>query len=300
MPASAFESVGIVLGPHDNAGVANSVHGVLGRAGVRVHHEPLGSLPAGLKDDYGSHAESEDAFGRDSDLICSIGGDGTMLNAIARYHGHHKPFTGINLGHIGFLADLSPDSIDSAFAALLQGCSCAESRMLLEVEILRDGDSIAGAVAANEVFFRNAKGVSMVFLDVFLNGRPVHTEVGDGLLVGTPTGSTAYNLSSGGPILAPGVDALVLCPICPNYLNSRPVVIDEKSLVEIRVSPGRPGSVLVGCDGQRELALEAGDVARVRKHPVEWTLLHPEDYEYFSLLRSKLNWGLGPLPMQEG
>ena len=293
MSAPCYQTVGIVLGPHENSSVVGRLHDLLSAKGIGIVHEAPERFQG--DSDWKRYCAStmEDFSGR-ADLICCVGGDGTMLDAIALYHPYQKPFTGINLGHLGFLIDLPPAAIDTDFASLLMGQSCSEKRALLEVELIRDSKVIDRETAVNEVVFRNSGGVSMINLDVIINDHPVHTESGDGLLVSTPTGSTAYNLSSGGPILEPCIDAIVLTPICPNYLNSRPVVIGSASVIKIQVPPSRRASILVGCDGQRELKLKEGDIAKISKHPLEWTLLHPQSYEYFSLLRSKLKWGLGP------
>ncbi len=293
MSVPRYQTVGIVLGPHDNSSVVGRLHDLLSAKGIGIVHEAPDRFQ-GDNDWKRYCASTAEDFSERADLICCVGGDGTMLDAIALYHPCQKPFTGINLGHLGFLIDLPPAAIDTDFMSLLMGQSCSENRTLLEVEIARDNKVTGREIAINEVFFRNSRGVSMINLDVIINGHPVHTESGDGLLVSTPTGSTAYNLSSGGPILEPCIDAIVLTPICPNYLNSRPVVIGSGSVIDIRVTQSKPASILVGCDGQRELNLKEGDIAKIKKHPLEWTLLHPQSYEYFSLLRSKLKWGLGP------
>ena len=295
MSQQDFHSVGLITSIHDNAKIVEKLRKVLAQNNKKLIFEADQAQKFSPASPNEIQATSQEDFATQSDIICIVGGDGTLLNAIARYHQFCKPFTGINLGHVGFLVDLAPAGIERSFLDILNGKSCREHRMLLDCTIIRGTQEIAKNIAVNEVSFRAGEGnVTMIYLDVFIDNKPVHTESGDGLLVCTPTGSTAYNLSNGGPILAPDIKAICLTPICPNYLNSRPVVIHPDCLVEIQVDSGQRSSVQQCCDGQSIHPLQEGDKIRIRQHATPWTLLHPDDYEYFSLLRSKLNWGLQP------
>ncbi|MBI5460725.1 MAG: NAD(+) kinase [Gammaproteobacteria bacterium] len=225
------------------------------------------------------------------DLVIVIGGDGTILNAGRSLAESGVPLVGVNLGRLGFLADVSPDLMADQLDQILAGEYAQEERALLHAIVQRDGETISSSDALNDVVVHKWDVARMIELEVCIDGHLLNTQRSDGLIVATPTGSTAYALSGGGPILHPSLDAIVLVPICPHSLNNRPIVINEASEVDIVVQDGDYTHAQVTCDGQVNFALLPGDRVRVRKKAQSLKLIHPPGYDYFEILRRKFGWG---------
>ncbi|HEY5666603.1 MAG TPA: NAD(+) kinase [Gammaproteobacteria bacterium] len=234
-------------------------------------------------------AESE--LGSSVDLLVAIGGDGNLLRATRLISGHAVPLIGINRGRLGFLTDVRPDRMLATIDSVLDGDYLAEERLMLKA-IIRDGeDEVRSLNALNDVVLqRTATGRILDFITT-VDGHYVNNHGGDGLIVATPTGSTAYALSCGGPILRPDVGALVMVPICPHTLSDRPLVIQSSSKIEVTIPPG--GAAEVTCDGEELASLDPRQTLEISAADEKLTLLHPQDYNYYELLRSKLNWGRG-------
>lgn len=224
-------------------------------------------------------------------LVVAVGGDGTMLYAARRAARAGVPLLGINRGRLGFLADVSPADMLTVLDPILAGEYASERRMLLEAGI-HDADGIrAAGLALNDVVIKRLDSGRMFEFQTFVDGRYVNTHGGDGFIVATPTGSTAYALSCGGPIVTPGLDALVLTPICPHTLSDRPVVIGGRSRTEIRLSEPDGDQAAASCDGEVIGQLGAGDVLRVAASADTLELIHPVGHDYYEVLRGKLHWG---------
>ena len=228
-----------------------------------------------------------------ADLVVAVGGDGTMLHAARMAATAGVPVLGVNRGRLGFLADIRPagmlESVDDALA----GQCTAESRMLLEATVQQEGRPLAAALALNDVAVAKHDTGRMLDLRTWVDGAYVNTHGGDGFIVSTSTGSTAYALSCGGPIVHPALAAIVLVPICPHTLSDRPIVVGADSVVELELS-GRPETrAQVVCDGIALCELEPGTRLRIARAAVSATLLHPPGHDYFRILRSKLHWGRG-------
>ena len=225
------------------------------------------------------------------DLAIVLGGDGTLL-AVARALGKRSvPLLGVNLGTLGFLADTASEELYVALEQVLAGGFAIESRMRLEVDVARDGRALGSYLALNDaVIVRNAVS-RLIDLETFADGAVVTTYHADGLIVATPTGSTAYSLSAGGPLLVPELEAILLTPISPHTLTQRPLVLPETYELEVRVQDTRGGEVRLTVDGQVGCALEQGDRVRVRRslHPVR--MLVPPGRNRFEGMRTKLRWG---------
>jgi NAD+ kinase len=228
----------------------------------------------------------------DADLIVAVGGDGTMLHAARMAAMADVPVLGINRGRLGFLADVGPEQMLQSVDDALAGRCHAERRMLLAAHILADGIGI-DALALNDVVVAKRETGRMVDVRTWVNGAYVNTHVGDGLIVATPTGSTAYALSCGGPILHPSLDAVVLVPVCPHTLSDRPIVVPAGSVVEIELADRFESRAQVVCDGIVLCDLDPGVRLRVERAKVSATLLHPPGHDYYRILRSKLHWGRG-------
>ncbi|MEE9570105.1 MAG: NAD(+)/NADH kinase, partial [Gammaproteobacteria bacterium] len=225
------------------------------------------------------------------DLMIAIGGDGTLLHAARGVAKHSVPLLGVNLGRLGFLTDISPEHMVQAIDAILSGDFVAESRLMLQAEIIAEGRSKAAMLALNDVALKTGQTGHMQDFTTFVDGEYVNTHGGDGLIVATATGSTAYALSCGGPIIHPNVDALVIVPICPHTLSDRPLVVKASSKIEVRVQPRFDNWPQVACDGDSLGEMGSDDTLRIHVAEETVQLLHPQDLSYYELLRSKLSWG---------
>ena len=228
-----------------------------------------------------------------ADVIVAIGGDGTMLHAARRVALHGVPLLGINLGKLGFLTDILPEQALDAVDSILSGDHLAEERRMLEAELVGDGERPGPMIALNDVVLQKRGSSRILDFATWIDGSYVNTHGGDGLVVATPTGSTAYALSCGGPILYPELDALVLAPICPHTLSDRPIVVRSTSTIEIRLLERPDTQAQVTCDGISMGELAPGERLIVTPADTHVTLLHPSDHDYFRILRSKLRWGRG-------
>jgi len=222
------------------------------------------------------------------DVAIVIGGDGTLLGCARLMAEHGVPLVGVNLGRLGFLTDIQADRAGVVIGSLLDGEFAAESRTLLEGSIVRDGVAVYTTCAVNDIVVSRGAPGSMIEFSVALDGEFIYSLRGDGLIVATPTGSTAYALSSGGPILHPELAALALVPISPHTLSNRPVAIRSQSRIEVTLVRGEEARV--NFDVQSHRVLEEGDVVLVRSAARPLTLLHPPGYRYFAMLRNKLHW----------
>jgi NAD+ kinase len=225
-----------------------------------------------------------------ADLVVAIGGDGTLLHAARNVAARNVPLVGINRGRLGFLTDVSPEHMREALDAILSGDYLSERRLMLAATI---GERIkTGALfALNDIVLQRGDTGRLLDFTTDVDGAYVNTHRGDGLIVATPTGSTAYALSCGGPIIQPNVDALAMVPICPHTLSDRPLVLPSSSEIRVTLDNAGGSEAHVVCDGESLGRMSAGDVLTISLAKQAVTLLHPRDYNYYELLRSKLNWG---------
>ena len=232
-------------------------------------------------------------LGQECDLIVVVAGDGTFLSAARSLVDQDVPLLGVNLGRLGFLADVMPHEMSDRLNEILDGEFVEEWRFLLDVTVERSGGRIFSGPALNEAVIHKSSMARLVEFETHIDGHLVNSQRSDGLIVATPTGSTAYALSGGGPIVHPSLDAIVLVPICPHTLSSRPVVVGGESVVEVVLGDDAESSVQLSCDGQTTVELEAGDRISIRKHRPDLHLIHPARHEYYATLRTKLHWGKG-------
>lgn len=230
-------------------------------------------------------------LGERCDLIIIVGGDGTLLSAARSLVGFGVPLLGINLGHLGFLVDLCAIDVHKALDEIMAGQYTEENRFLIISEIERDGDYFGGGNAFNDVVIHKADVARMLEIETYIDNKFMHSMHADGLIISTPTGSTAYSLSGGGPILYPSLNVMELVPICPHTMSNRPVVISGESEIDIIVSDRFSTQAQVTYDGQINFNLLPGDHVKIMRHPKHITILHPKDYDYFEILRAKLRWG---------
>ena len=227
-------------------------------------------------------------IGRDAELAVVLGGDGTMLNIARVLAPFDVALVGVNQGRLGFLTDISIDTMRETIGAILDGNCVAEERMLVEAEIFSGSNKVFGVLAFNDVVVSKGLKGSMIEFEVGIDGRFLYALRGDGLIVATPTGSTAYALSSGGPIIHPSLSAMALVPICPHTFSSRPIVIGGNSVVEITVRSA--ADARVHFDSHSHFDLSNGDRIIVRRYEHTIRLLHPAGHDYYSMLREKLHW----------
>ena len=235
--------------------------------------------------------QTPDSIAANADLAIVVGGDGTLLTAGRLLAPYHVPVIGVNLGRLGFLVDVSPDDMENQLNNMLDGDYLEEERCLLQASAWRGKQHLGQNIALNDVVLHSRNEVRMIEFTTYIDGHFVNSQRADGLVVSTPTGSTAYALSSGGPILHPGLDAAVLVPISPHTLSSRPLVVCIRSEIEILLNNERPVDSRLSFDGHHNIELLSGDRIHIQALPEKLLLLHPHSYDYYHILRSKLHWG---------
>lgn len=232
-----------------------------------------------------------DAIGRDCHLALVVGGDGTMLGIGRQLARYGVPLIGINQGRLGFITDIPFDSFRERLHAMLRGAYEEEARALMAASVWRDGHCVFEATALNDVVVNRGGVASMIELRVEVDGHFVANQRADGLIIATPTGSTAYALSAGGPMLHPAIDGWVMVPIAPHTLSNRPVVLSSHSEIAVEIVAGKDASA--NFDMQSLTSLLHGDRVVVRRSPHSLRLLHPVGWSYFDTLRKKLHWNEG-------
>src|SRR5450830_472988 len=240
----------------------------------------------------GYDAMSPEQIGQFADAAIVVGGDGTMLGIARQLAPFNVPLIGINQGRLGFMTDISLDRMIPVLADMLDGKVDVETRSLLEATVYRDGEQIFNALAFNDVVVARGASSGMVELTVEVDGRFMYNQRSDGLIVATPTGSTAYALSAGGPILHPSLHGIVLVPIAPHALSNRPIVIPDSCEISIRVVNGR--DISANFDMQSLTSLTHGDLIVIKRSAHKITFLHPEGWSYYDTLRQKLHWNEYP------
>ena len=269
-------------------GVLEEIAHFLVRQGLEVSLETQTAQSTGILE-YGSLKPDE--LGRECDLALVVGGDGTMLGIARQLARHGTPLVGINHGRLGFIADIAADEFAQVLAPMIAGDYEEEHRTMLEGSVWRDERSIFEAVAMNDVVVSRGATASMVELKIDVGAEFVANLRADGLIIGSPTGSTAYALSAGGPILHPGVAAWVLVPIAPHDLSNRTIVLPDTMEINVEVVAGRDASV--SFDMQSLASLLHGDRVSVRRSADQVRFLHPRGWSYYATLRRKLHWHAG-------
>jgi NAD+ kinase len=229
--------------------------------------------------------------GGEIDLAIVVGGDGTLLHVARDLAPHHVPIIGVNLGRVGFLTDIQADNMTVEIGKILDGDFQTETRLLLHAEIMRKGRIVHSAIAFNDIIVSKGELARMIEFETYIDGEFVHSIRGDGIIITSPTGSTAYSLSAGGPILHPALEAIAIVPICPHTLSNRPIVFSSDSIVEILVARIADQHAHATFDGQSTFTLEDNDRVYVRRSETEVELLHPSGRSHFEVMRIKLHWG---------
>ena len=283
-----FTTVGLLSKLHDES-VAGTLADVIARLtalniDILLHESTEGLIP-------GQAVVSSEEVGTHCDLAIVIGGDGTLLHAARELVDFGVPIVGVNRGRLGFLVDVPPNQGLEKLDAILRGQYISEDRIMLETRIMREGQCISSAYALNDTVVR-VKGVLQIMdFDIVIDDVLVTHHRADGLIVATPSGSTAYSLSNGGPIVGPTIEAVVVQPIASHTLTSRALLVDAKSRIRAHLWDDELREAQVVCDGQQYMEAILGDMIEVSVKEKRLTLLHPETYDYHQILREKLNWG---------
>lgn len=235
------------------------------------------------------HWENKESIGRRCDLVIALGGDGTFLSVARKVAPFRVPLIGVNQGHLGFLTQVPREQMISEISGMLTGKYRPEERILVETALLRDGQPISNSLALNDVVISRGGAGQMIEFEVFIDQEFVYTQRSDGLIVSTPTGSTAYSLAAGGPILQASLRAFTLVPICPQSMTNRPIAVADTCEINIVIT--KAGDGRAHFDGQSYIDIQTGDNIRIRRYRHSLRVLHPSDYQYYKTLRQKLHWG---------
>jgi len=287
-PEKALQTIGILSRPRRKqlSVVVPALLKWLENRGIKtvLDEETAAALPAGGK------GQPRSAVADASQLLLVLGGDGTMLAAARLAAPRRIPILPINMGSLGFLTSFTLDELYPALEETLAGNSSISQRVMLQAELVRGGSVIENQRALNDVVIHKGALARMIQLELSINSDFVCRYRADGLIVSSPTGSTAYSLSAGGPIVHPAVEAFIITPICPHMLTDRPVVVRDYCQIEIKMN-GDAESVYLTLDGQRGVPLEPTDILRVQRAKEALQLIQPPKKPYFEILRNKLKWG---------
>ena len=243
-----------------------------------------------LKLNRGDGVVTRAELGGVADLVIVVGGDGSILGVSRDLAGSGVPVVGVNRGSLGFLAAIAPGDIEEKFEQILSGDYSIEDHFLLEAQVFRDDVLVSSSTALNDVVVNPSSMSRMMEFDLLVNEEFVYNQRSDGIIVASPTGSTAYSLSAGGPIMHPRLDAVVVVPMFPHTLTSRPLVVSGDSTVMVRIIDAAEGAPQLSCDSQINLPLEVGDVVKVGKSEEPLNLLYPAGHSFYESCRSKLDW----------
>lgn len=235
------------------------------------------------------HILSQESMGKKCDLVIVLGGDGTFLSAARKVSAYRVPLIGVNQGHLGFLTQVSRENMAQEIKNMLTGKYYAEERILLETSIVRNNEVLNRSLSLNDVVLSRSGAGQMIEFEVFINKEFVCTQRSDGIIVSTPTGSTAYALAAGGPILQASLRAFTLVPICPQSMTNRPIAVADTCEINILIT--KAGDARVHFDGQSYFDTQSMDEIRIRRYKHSLRVLHPSNYQYYRTLRQKLHWG---------
>lgn len=289
-PALSFKTIGI-MGKPKHKEVGETIM-TLYRHLLEQGYQPLveDSVASDL-DVIVDHQATWQTIGENANLVIVVGGDGSMLYAARLMASYNIPLLGVNRGYLGFLTDIQPQQVTEKVSEVLNGEYTQERRFLLEADIDGENNKERYSDALNDIVLYPGEISRMIEFEVYINDSFVYSLRGDGLIISTPTGSTAYALSAGGPIMSPSINAISLVPMFPHTLSSRPISIDADSKVDIVFSQANENEARLSCDGQVRFPVAPGEKICIRKRKEDLWLLHPKDYDYFRLLRTKLGWG---------
>lgn len=286
-----FSKVAIFVKPTESlAGPLTALISVIRIAGAEVFLDERSAQTLG--DRAGSRGYTRAELGELCDLAVVLGGDGTMLGVARSLAPFGTPIVGVNAGRLGFITDIVLEDMERLLPALLQGQCTRDVRRMLSAELVRNGESIFSGLAVNDIGVSHGRAGGMVEFIVYVNGIQMASQSADGIICSTPTGSTAYSLAAGGPLLAPMLDGVTLVPVAPHTLSNRPIVLPGESSIDIEITESR--DAVAYFDMQEFADVQPGDVLKIRPSQRTFTMLHPIGYDYFDLLRRKLKWNFMP------
>lgn len=286
-----FSKVAIFVKPTESlAGPLTALISVVRNAGAEVFLDERSAKTLGER--AGSRGYTRAELGELCDLAVVLGGDGTMLGVARSLAPFGTPIVGVNAGRLGFITDIVLEDMERLLPALLQGQCTRDVRRMLSAELVRNGDSIFSGLAVNDIGVSHGRAGGMVEFIVYVNGIQMASQSADGIICSTPTGSTAYSLAAGGPLLAPMLDGVTLVPVAPHTLSNRPIVLPGESSIDIEITESR--DAVAYFDMQEFADVQPGDVLKIRPSQRTFTMLHPIGYDYFDLLRRKLKWNFMP------
>lgn len=286
---ASFKNIGLI-GRLGSAKVVETLKRLIRFLSAQGYHVIIENRTATVLLDHGQQEASRRLMGEICDLVIVVGGDGSMLGAGRALCRTGTPVLGINRGRLGFLTDISPDEVEARVGEVLAGEYESEERFLLDAEVFRNGTLVGTADGLNDIVMHPGKAARMIEFELFINGQFVYSQRSDGLIIATPTGSTAYALSGGGPIMHPRLEAITLVPMFPHTLSSRPIVVDASSEIKIHVGETNEAYPHVSGDGQTQVVSKPGDILYIRRKPQRLVLIHPYGHSYFEICRSKLGW----------
>ena len=286
-----FRKVAIFVKPTESlAGPLTALISVIRKAGAEVFLDERSAKTLGER--AGSRGYTRAELGELCDLAVVLGGDGTMLGVARSLAPFGTPIVGVNAGRLGFITDIVLEDMERLLPALLQGQCTRDVRRMLSAELVRNGESIFSGLAVNDIGVSHGRAGGMVEFIVYVNGIQMASQSADGIICSTPTGSTAYSLAAGGPLLAPMLDGVTLVPVAPQTLSNRPIVLPGESSIDIEITESR--DAVAYFDMQEFADVQPGDVLKIRPSQRTFTMLHPIGYDYFDLLRRKLKWNFMP------
>ncbi|WP_018411460.1 NAD kinase [Methyloversatilis thermotolerans] len=287
----AFQCVALI-GKYQSAEVAESLRTLAQWLRASGREVLIERASAEVMHAEGYEASDFEVLGQRADLAVVVGGDGSLISAGRQLAPHDVPLVGINQGRLGFLTDVARSNMLAAMEALIQGRFRPERRALMRADVLRAGHPVFSALALNDVVISKGDLGRMIEFEVRVDEEFVYSQRSDGLIVSTPTGSTAYSLSANGPIVHPSLGGLLIVPLCPHALSSRPIVLGDSAVLKVRLFSRHDARAHF--DGQDHVNMQGDDVLCIERSPHSVTLLHPPGYSYFAMLREKLRWSEAP------
>ena len=289
MNIKKFKNIGLIIKPKDERGIPIAQQ-LLAYLLNRFEHIAIDKPISALTAMKGVSYIPQEKFAEHCDLAIALGGDGTLLSAARMLARKKVPLLGINFGTLGFLVEINPADMQQQLNRIFDGEYRVEQRLMLVAACLRNGQTLVEHDACNDVVIKHQGSIRMIELDTMVDDVFINTVWADGLIVSTPTGSTAYALSSGGPLVEPTLDATLIVPICPHTLSYRPLIVDSNKAVEIGYTQHNQDTALVSIDGQITEIIHPGDKIIVSAMPLKLQLIQPQEHDYFSTLRTKLRW----------
>ena len=285
----AFRNIGVTTGHHSEA-VMQTLHALIDFLKQQQRHVMVDDVTAHQLQDPSLTVYSNHQLAQHCDLMMAVGGDGSLLSAGRMALAHNVPLLGINRGRLGFLTDIHPETLTTKVGDILAGEFREERRFILEATLEKDNQRLATSIAINDVVLMPGALPHMVEFTIHIDDTFVCQQRADGLIIATPTGSTAYALSGGGPIMHPQLDAIVIVPMFPHTLTSRPLVVAAHQSITIRITKNNMTAPHVNWDGETPKPLPLEGQCHIKKHNQCLRLIHPLDYDYYETLRSKLYW----------